>query len=171
MIKKFLLAVMLAVPMLVSAQTLKIGLVDSNAILAAMPETAQAQTKLDETSKKYEAEMTKLEEEINRLIEEYKKAESSNEPKAILERKARDIADQQQKGETFRQSAMQDLQRQQNELMAPIIQKIRNAIESVGVEGGYSLIQDNNPQMGLTLYHAAPVVEITNDVKAKLGIK
>ena len=50
MIKKVLLAIALICPMLLSAQTLKIGLVDFGSILQAMPETAAAQNQLKEVS-------------------------------------------------------------------------------------------------------------------------
>lgn len=168
MIKKLLLAVAFALPMFAAAQTVKIGLVDTNSIVAAMPETTQAQTKINEASQKYDAEYTKLGEEMKRLYDELNNMKE-DELQAIKERKTREFQDQQQKVQTFEQNAMQDLQKMQQELMAPVIQKVRQAIESVGQEGGYSLIQDNAAQ--ITLYYAAPVVDITNDVKAKLGIK
>ena len=60
MFKKFLLAAMLLFPMLASAQSLKIGVVDASAILAAMPETTSAQNTIQEMQKKYEADYNKL---------------------------------------------------------------------------------------------------------------
>ncbi|MBD5187123.1 MAG: OmpH family outer membrane protein [Bacteroidales bacterium] len=168
MIKKLLFAIMLAFPMLLSAQTLKVGLVDLNTVMAAMPEMTQAQTKLQDVQKKYQDEAQKLEDEMKRLYDEFQSMPDTELP-AIKERKARELQDYQQKMQNFEQSAMQDLQKMQNELMAPIVAKINQAVESVGKEGAYSLIQVKEPQ--LTLYYANPVVDITNDVKAKLGIK
>lgn len=168
MLKKLLIAVAVLLPALASAQTVKIGLVDVNTIMAAMPETTAAQNQINDVSKKYDAEYTKLGEEMKRLYDEYQKMDP-NELPAIKERKTRELADYQQKMQTFEQTAMQDLQKMQAELMAPISQKINAAVESVGKEGGYSLIQVKDP--ALTLYFAAPVVDITADVKAKLGIK
>ena len=52
-------------------------------------------------------------------------------------------------------------------LMQPIVQKIKDAIDAVGREGGYSLIQEK----GAVIFFAAPVDDITPAVKAKLGIK
>ena len=46
MIKKVLLAIAVICPMLMSAQTLKIGLVDFDAIFQVMPETAAAQNQV-----------------------------------------------------------------------------------------------------------------------------
>ena len=168
MIKKVLLAIALICPMLLSAQTLKIGLVDFGSILQAMPETTAAQNQVKEVSEKYDAEYKKLGEEMNRLVEEYQKMSETELP-AIKERKTRELSDYQQKIQQFEQTAMKDLQDMQNNLMGPIQQKIVQAIESVGREGNYSLIQMYDPQ--LTLYHAAPVEDITPAVKAKLGVK
>lgn len=170
MLKKILLAVAVLLPMFgASAQsTLKIGLVDTSAILQVMPDTKDAQTKLADASKKYEDEYAKLGEEMKRMYDELNNMKADELP-AIRERKTREFQDYQVKVQNFEQSAQQDLSRMQQELMAPIIQKIRDAVESVGKEGGFSMIQ--NYEQGLTLYYAAPVVDITAQVKAKLGVK
>ncbi len=168
MIKKVLLAIALICPMLLSAQTLKIGLVDFGSILQAMPETTAAQNQIKEVSDKYQAEYQKLGEEMNRLVEEYQKM-SENELPAIKERKTRELNDYQQKIQAFEQNAMNDINKMNNDLMGPIQQKIAQAVESVGREGSYSLIQMYDPQ--LILYRAEPVEDVTPLVKAKLGIK
>lgn len=167
MLKKLLLAAALLFPMLASAQTLKIGLVDQNEIVSKMPDTAAAQKQIEEVSKKYDEEYNKLGEEMKRMYDELQNMKQDELP-AIRERKTREFSDYQQKIQQFEQQAMNDLQKMQADLMNPIIQKVRAAIEAVGKEGGYSLIQDKNPQ--ITIYFEAPVVDITPDVKAKLGI-
>ena len=53
--------------------------------------------------------------------------------------------------------------------MAPIMQKVKSAIESVGKEGNFTLVQDLNPQ--LTFYYSSPAEDITPLVKVKLGLK
>ncbi|MDE7159226.1 MAG: OmpH family outer membrane protein [Muribaculaceae bacterium] len=168
MIKKLLLAFAFILPLCASAQTFKMGLVNVDGVMQAMPEFSEAQAKLADTSKKYEAEFQKLQDEMKRLYDEFQKMDE-NELPAIRERKTRELADYDQKLQTFQQTAMQDLQRMQTELMGPITAKISQAVESVGKENGYSLVQVMEPQ--LTLYHAAPVDDITPLVKAKLGIK
>lgn len=170
MIKKILLAVAMMLPMFgASAQsTLKIGLVNTNEIIQAMPETADAQKKLAENSKKYEDEYAKLQEEFKRMYDDFNNMPETELP-AIKERKAKELQDYQTKIQSFLQSAEQDMQRQQAELMAPISQKIKDAVESVGKEGGYSLIENYTPD--LHLFYTAPVSDITPQVKAKLGLK
>ncbi len=168
MLKKLLLVAAVLFPMLASAQTLKIGLVDTNEIFTKMPESAEAQKQIEEVNKKYQDEYNKLGEEMKRMYDELQNMKEDELP-AIRERKTREFSDYQQKIAQFEEQAMQDIQKMQQDLMAPILQKIRGAVEAVGKEGSYSLIQEKNPQ--LTIYFAAPVVDVTNEVKAKLGVK
>lgn len=165
MIKKVLLLAALILPMFASAQTLKIGVVDSSEIFAAMPETTAAQKTLQEYNSKYETEYNNLVAEMERQYKDFQAMPETELP-AIKERKARELQDTQQKIQAFEQNAMNDIQKKQEELMAPIMQKIKDAIESVGKEGGFSLIQEAQSQ----LFVGAPVENITPKVKSKLGL-
>lgn len=168
MLKKILLAVAVTFSLVASAQTVKIGLVDVNAVMAAMPETTAAQQKLQETQKKYETEYNALGEELQKQYQELQNMKEDELP-AIKERKTRAFADNQQKLQTFEQQVMNDMQKLQNDLMAPIMQKLQSAIQSVGAEGKYTLVQNLDPQ--ITFYYSAPAEDITPLVKAKLGLK
>lgn len=165
MFKKIILAVALMLPVFgASAQTLKLGLVDTNTLIQAHPDTQAAQKKIEDASKKYDEEYQKLGQEFQRLYGELK----DDDLPAIKERKTKELQDYSAKIQAFEQNAQQDLARMQQELLAPIIQKIKDAIESVGKEEGFSLIQENSPQ--IVFYYAAPVVDITPKVKSKLGL-
>lgn len=168
MLKKIFLVAAVAFSFVASAQTIKIGLVDINSILAGMPETVAAQTKMQETQQKYETEYNALGEELQKQYQELQNMKEDELP-AIRERKTRAFADNQQKLQTFEQTIMQEMQKLQNELMAPIVQKAQQAIESVGKEGSYTLIQALDPQ--ITFYYSSPAEDITPMVKAKLGLK
>ena len=166
MIKKVFLLAALILPMFASAQTLKIGIINTPEIFNAMPQTAEAQKTLEENNAKYEAEYKNLLAEMEKQYNDFQAMPETELP-AIKERKARELQDTQQKIQAFEQNAMQDMQKKQDELMAPITQKIKDAIEAVGKEGGYSLIQELQSQ----LYIGAPVEDITAKVKSKLGLK
>lgn len=167
MFKKLLLVAAIVIPMMASAQTLKIGIVDTTEILMAMPDTKEAQDKVAEVSKKYEDEYAKLGDEMKRRYDELANMPEDELP-AIRERKTRDFQEYQMKIQQFEQTAQEEIARFNQEQMAPVIQKLRTAIEAVGKEGSYSLIQDKNPQ--IVLYYDSPVVDITAEVKAKLGM-
>ena len=55
------------------------------------------------------------------------------------------------------------------ELLKPILDKIQNAINTVGKEKGYTYVLDL--ATGAAVYVGTDAVDCTNDVKAKLGIK
>lgn len=168
MIKKFLLAIALLVPMIASAQTLKIGLVDANAVVDALPESAKAKTELNNKQELFRKQGEEIEKEMQNKYAELQKLDDST-PQAIRDMKLKELQDLDQKMQLFQNQAQQELQKQYGDLMQPIIMKVKNAIESVGKENGFSLIQDNNAQ--ITYYYASPVEDITPLVKAKLGVK
>ena len=55
------------------------------------------------------------------------------------------------------------------ELLQPLLEKIQNAINSVGKEKGYTNILD--VATATTVYIGTDAIDVTKDVKAKLGIK
>lgn len=166
MLKKILLAVVMALPFSALAQ--KFGVVDFDAVLQAMPETAAMQTQLTETSKKYEDELAKLTEEFQKLYTEFQTLQAdANTPESIKERRMQEIQELDKKAQQFAQTAQQDLQRQQAQLMQPIQEKVVSAIKSVGTEGGFTMIFPE----AVPAYVSGDVQDVTALVKAKLGVK
>lgn len=168
MIKKTLAAIMIAIPMLAAAQAPKFGTVTVEPILEAMPERANVQTQLETASKTYEDEYKKLTEELDKKYGEFQKlSEDKTTPDAIKERRMQEIQELQKKAQQFLQTAQQDLQRQQAQLMQPIEEKIMTAIKAVGQENGFTFILPE----GVAAFQSADVQDVTPLVKAKLGIK
>lgn len=168
MLKKIIIALLVALPLSAAAQ--KFGTVDVDQVFTAMPEVTEVQNQLTEASKKYEAEFQKLQEQANKLVAEFQTIQDDpNTPQTIKERRMQEIQELGNKIEQFRNTATQDLQRQQSQLMAPIQAKLTDAIKAVGQEGGYTFIFPSTPE--LILYQGADVVDVTTLVKDKLGIK
>lgn len=168
MIKKLILAALVALPFSAFAQ--KFGVVEFETVFQAMPDFATAQTQLTDASKKYEDEFAKLREEVDKLFAEYQNLQKDPAtPDAIKERRLNELQERDQKVQQFRNTASQDLARLQEQLFAPIQQKITEAIKAVGQEGSYTFIFPK--QEGLLLYTGTDVVDLTSTVKTKLGIK
>lgn len=168
MLKKFILALVVALPMSAFAQ--KFGVVNTEEIFTALPETAEMTKTLQESSQKYETEFQKLQEELNKLYTDFQAIQDDpNTPQTIKERRMQEIQDRAAKVEQFHQTASQDLQRQQQTLLAPIQQKVTDAIQAVGREGSYTFVFPG--EMGFILYQGTDVVDLTPAVKAKLGVK
>lgn len=168
MLKKMMLAALVAAPMCLMAQSAKFGYVNTMEIFNVMPEKATAENTLKTASEKYDTELKNLQTAFQTKLENYQKeAEDKSVPDAIKERHQQELESEYQKIENFRQTAMQDLQKQQETLMAPITQKLQNAIQAVGAEGGYTFIYD----VSALLYTGNGAEDIAGKVKAKLGIK
>ena len=167
MFKKILLAVLVAAPMCLSAQTLKFGTVNPTEIFNVMPDVATANNTLKQVQEKYEAQAKPLQEELQKKQAEIETLAKNKAPEATLEAKQKEFEDLYTRYQTFMQTAQQDMQKQQETLLAPIQQKLVNAIQAVGAEGRYAGIID----AATLLYKGNNIEDVSAKVKAKLGIK
>ncbi len=166
MIKKLLLAALIAMPTMAFAQ--KFAVINSQSIMEAMPATATARTQIESASKKYEDEFKKLTDQFQKDFAEYQKIESdASTPQSIKDRRVQELQEMQGKIEQFRSTASQDLQKQQEQLLAPIQQQVIEAIKGVGASGNYTMVFESVAP----LYVGADVEDITPKVKERLGIK
>lgn len=115
--------------------------------------------------KKYEDEFGKLREQMDREYAEFQKLDPST-PEPIKQRRQQEVQALYQKMEQFQMTASEDLRRQHDTLMAPVISKVSSAISAVGKEKGLTFVFEST----LPLYSGADVVTITPDVKKSLGI-
>lgn len=164
MIKKIMLAIMIAIPTMVFGQS-KFGIVDTQQIIEVMPEMKEIQTQIETASKKYEDEFANLNNQLNKQYEEFQKLDEST-PQSIKDRRMQEIQQGAQKIEEFRNTAMQDLQRQQQTLMQPVQEKVRKALDAVGAEGSFTMIFENV----MPVFTGSDVVDVTPLVKSKLGL-
>lgn len=165
MIKRILLAILIALPLCGFAQG-KFGTVDVQTIIQAMPDFTAMQSQLETSSKTYEAEFQKLREEFNKKYTDFQQLDE-NSPQSIKERRMQELQELDQKIQQFQATASQDLQRQQEQLMAPIQTKLQDAIKAVGDEGSFTFIFENMA----AAYTGRDVVDVTPLVKNKLGLK
>lgn len=168
MIKKILLALVMALPFCAWAQAPKFGVVDVESIIPKMTEFIEAQNKIAEASKTYETEYGKINEELNKKYAEFQELEKdATTLQSIKERRMQDIQELDKKAQQFAQTAQQDLQRQQAQLMQPIQEKVMNAIKAVGAENGFTMIFPE----AVPAFISADVQNVTPLVKAKLNVK
>ena len=164
--KKFLILVLLLAPMSLCAQ--KFGHFNSADIIQAMPEYATAQTELQALGKQYEDELTRMQDEFKTKYEEYQKNEATY-PEATKQRRQQELTELNNRLEQFYQTSQQDLQKQQQDKMALITEKVSKAIKEVGDAGGYVYIMDVTS--GIPYINESISTDVTDQVKTKLGIK
>lgn len=168
MIKKLLVAIAVALPMLAVAQSPKFGIVSAEEIFQVMPESKTAQEQIAAASKQYEDEYAKLNEEMQKKYSEYQTLlNDASTPQSIKDRRLQEMQDLDQKAQQFLATAQQDLQRQNAQLTQPIQEKLMKAIQEVAANGNFTMVFP----AGVAIYTATDVIDITNQVKTHLGIK
>ena len=166
MLKKTVILMLCALPMFAIAQD-KFGHVNSQEILMAMPEFKTIQLTLDTLQTQWENEMVKMREEYLTKIQEFQDKQATM-PESIKQARQSEIADLEQRIATFQQTASADLQQRHQELLTPVIEKIRKAIEEVGNENAFTYIFDLSAQS--IIYQSPKSNDVTPLVKKKLGI-
>ena len=127
--KTLLFIILLAMPLLASAQT-RFGYFSFDAMLKEMPEYVKAQADVDNLRRKYDSEMRRAEMEFNSKYEEFLEVQSTLVPTILRKR--------------------------QTELQDPVRRRLAAAVAAVGKDQGYAFIlnTDNdacpyiNPEMG-----------------------
>lgn len=167
MIKKLFILVFLALPLGLAAQNLKFGIVNTVDVFNLMPEKATAEKQLEDLSKQYESEFMKMQEEFTTKYKDFVNSQDSM-PENIKQRRMQEIQEIQQRIQNFREVATGDLEEQQAKLLAPLQEKIANAVKAVGQENGFTFIFDMS--IPSVLYAGGQTVDATPLVKAKLGL-
>jgi len=151
--KQWVLAVMLLAAVGFATAQSKIGHINSEAIMQALPEAIDAQKSLDALVAQWEGELQKMQADWKKKFDEYdkKKLILTDQARADAEKELRDldqsIADFRNK--KFGQNG--ELFQKQNEVMKPIQNKMFQALETVAKEDGYDYVFDRSGDI-LVLY-------------------
>ena len=152
---------MLLAPMTMMAQ--KFGKVNTQSIMQSMPEVSKANGELEALQKQKENDLQAMQQEFQRKADEYQKGASTMNA-TTKQQKETELQGLQQKIQQAYQDGQQEMQKKSNELMQPIVEKVRTAISAVGKAGGYTYIFED----GAAVYTGDNVTDVTNAVKAKL---
>ena len=171
MLKKIALVMLLALPMGVFAQNLKFGHINAQEIITVMPEFTKAQNDIQTLEKQLTAELQRAQEEFNKKYQDIQQAIAKDSlPPNIAERRQKELQDMMQRQEQFQQDAQQQMAKAQNDAMAPIYQKLDNAIKAVGAAEGVIYIFDL-ARTSIPYVNESQSINLTSKVKANLGIK
>ncbi len=122
----------------------KIGYIDSEKLLREFDEAVDAMAKLEAESQKLEEQYYAMQEEGEKLLEEYenKRFVATESWKT---QKQQEIQKLQQELQNFQMKHFGpdgDIYVKQEEYLGPIMRKINGAIQRVGADGGYDFIID-----------------------------
>lgn len=153
---------------MVNAQTLKFGHIDMQQLIQVMPERTTALATLEKEATELEDMLMTMQQELQTMFQDYTtKRETMSE--LVRQAKEEDIQTKQQRIETFRGQADQQLQQKQQKLMMPIFEKADKAIADVAKENNLLYVFDVSSRV--VLYKSAQSVDVLPLVKKKMGIE
>jgi outer membrane protein len=149
-----------------SAQTVKIGYVNSLEILSLMPETKVADAELQKMARELEAQYREYIMEYQKLANQI---QSNTELTDVArEAKMQDLGNLEQRITEYESTSQEKISAKRNELYEPILAKATETVQTVAEENGYTHILDSSTG---AIIHAPEGDNILELVKAKLGLE
>lgn len=146
----------------------KFGRINTQEIIMSMPETKTMQENMETFAKELQDNIETMNVEFNTKLQEYQKGLNTyNE--AVREMKEKELQDLQNRSREFQERAQQDYQKKQNELLAPIIDKAKAAIDKISAANAYTVVFDTSTG-SLAYFDEATLTDIAPLVKKELGI-
>ena len=146
----------------------KIAHVNTAEILDAMPDKAKAEKNLEKYYDELQNQLQAIAKEYQTKMQDYE-ANQATMSNLVKQSKEKEIVDLQTRIQQFQVNAEGEFEAKRAELLKPMLDKIQNAINTVGKEKGYTYILDL--ATGAAVYVGDNAVDCTKDVKTKLGIK
>lgn len=146
------------------AQT-RIGTVNKDYVLRAMPEYAKAQTELQQAAEAYQKEYAAMQADFNTRYADFQSLRG-DVPPTILERRIKELQEADTKLKEFRKTIDADLKARRDALQAPLVQAVDSAVAAVAVEQALELVLDVSQTP--VAYAGATVVDITAAVNDRL---
>lgn len=163
--------ILLVALFLVSASTVfaqqKFAIVNAQEVMNAMPEVDSVKVKMDKIQQDLMDEMQANEKEYTNKLQDYTK-NKDNYSEAIRAQKEKEIQSIIARIEEFGQVAQREVQDQNVKLMAPVQQKLLEAIKAVGKANDFVFIFDKNSALYVS---ETLVVDATPLVRTQLKLK
>lgn len=146
----------------------KIGRLSIQEVISLMPEKDSAESKLKAYSEDLQKQMEAMQVEFNNKLQDYQKT-ASTLTDVIRQQKEKELQDIQNRFSEFQETAQQDYQNVQFNLMGPVYRKAQEAIQKVSKENGLTIVLDTGAG-GLLYFDEATTVDLLPMVKKELGI-
>ncbi len=165
-LRSFVLAglVLLVSAASVDAQAPRIGYIDSQAILQEAPGAQEAQAEFERDMQRYQDEIQRMGEELERLITAYQQQERTLSPEARQRREDEIRQKELEYQQRIEQMEVEAAQRRQ-QLVEPILDRMSGAIEEIRAEGQYTMIFDVASR---AIIAADPDLDLTTQVLQRL---
>ena len=166
--KNLVLALALALTgMPAIAQTLKLGHIDRQQLMLTLPERKDAESKMQAFAKTLDDRLKAMGAEYQTMVTNAQ-AEAETMTQTAREIAVREIGELEQRIEAAQQKAQEDLAKQEEELLKPMVESTNAAIDKVAAANNFTYIFDVSTGMVLYFDKGEDILPL---VKAELGIQ
>jgi outer membrane protein len=151
---------------LVNAQN-KIAHINTQELMAAMPEYKAAQAEMEKLAKTYDVQLQDMGKEYQKKVQQYD-AEASAQTQEENQKRIQEVEGIRQNIGQFQQQAQQEMQKKEMQLLQGIEETAMAAILKVGKAQGFNYVLDSTRGQGVIL---ADGKDLIADVKKELGIQ
>ena len=142
----------------------KIAYINTDVVLQAAPGRAEAESTFQRETEGYRSQLQKLGDSIQTMITAYQKAEPALTA-TQKDTRTKAIRALQEQAQTTQQDLQQKAAQRENELMAPIMERVKKVLDDIRQEDGYAMIIAADPSIILS---ADKNLDITDRVVARL---
>jgi outer membrane protein len=165
-LKTLLLAtLMTSLPMTLTYSQSKIAHIDTQKLISEMPEVIAAQKQIKAVEETYTKEIENTYKEFQTKAQSYS-ADAANQTDVTNQARQTELESMQQNIQKYRETAAQDLQKKQGEMMRPLYEKARAAIEKIASAQGFDYVLDASAGGSVIM---AKGKDLMADVKSELG--
>lgn len=159
------LALLTVVSLPASAQGIKVAYVQTSTLLDQAPGRAEAEAQFEKETGGYRDQIKRMSDSLNAMVASFEKSQATLSA-ATRDARSKDIQAREAEYQRRSREIEQKAQTRQNELVQPILDKIKQAIEEVRIEGGYAMIF--NADQGSPIVAVDKNLNVTDRVLTKL---
>lgn len=161
-----IMAAIALVSVAANAQNLKFAHVNFNELVTLMPEMDAAREASEAAAKEAEEVYQAMVEEFQTKLQQYEQKQATWTP-AVKESKERELTEIQNRIQEYQSAIQQELQQQQQQLMAPIYQKATETVNTLAKKHGVIYVFDIQSMLYVD---AAQSMDLTAEARTALNI-
>ena len=157
-------------PQQVVIQPQHFGYLSYSDVMKAMPEYEQAMQSIEELKATYDQEMARAEQEFSKKFAEYVEGQKAF-PENIMLKRQKELQQLMEQSMLFKKEAQELLTNAEAELLAPVKERLQEAIRAVGKNRNYAYVLNTDANAYPYISDGGEAENCTDAVLVQLGIK
>ena len=157
-------------PQQILVQPQHFGYLSYNDVMKAMPEYEQAMQSIEDLKATYDQEMARAEQEFSKKFAEYVDGQKSF-PENIMLKRQKELQQLMEQSMQFKKEAQELLTNAEAELLAPVKERLQEAIRTVGKQRNYAYVLNTDANAYPYISDGGEAENCTDAVLIQLGIR